>query len=510
MAKLNLSIPIELKDTSEIPELQAALQLAQSAQIATSDGVTAFASLSLYDATKYQKIEVDKEGNYAPLLPAGATFVNGQSAVDFNVTSEMLQAYNIYIYHDDNNAWGISKSDKRIAKNTFNSVDGNLIPSSDKAIDTFFSPVTFSGKPLSKNVMNPALVENIDKSLSLNGLVTESGYYTSQYIEWGENTHAATTRNGAWEQYDENFNRVDYYYASPTDTIVSIQKNASAKYVRISILTQYKNTDGLVFISANDASSYELLVAAYSAGKDEYSEYVKANRSGTPIKFDALTTQKIEKTNTLPVESKTIYNEVFPDQTDLVTISKNVFNPYYKEGEGFRIAYPNQTGVDFYTCDLIEWGNHTELRLVQCAGHCQYTETFEEVSKAQVGYTDSVITITKAPSAKYVRVSVPNDYRYSVSAVLGTLDDYNTFRKQPFKIGSNQKSKLDYPVADFTKLNQYRTIEDFQREQNVGMALVGNIIVKSNKEKHDPISNTHTMLDYDIVNFERLKPGGGR
>lgn len=106
MAKLNLNIPIELKDPSEIPGLQAAIAVAQSAQIATSDAVTPFANLSLYDAAKYQKIEVDKPGNYAPLLPAGATFVTGQSAADFNVTAEVLADNEVYFYHNDANVWG--------------------------------------------------------------------------------------------------------------------------------------------------------------------------------------------------------------------------------------------------------------------------------------------------------------------------------------------------------------------------------------------------------------------
>ena len=388
-------------------------------------------------------------------------------------------------------------------------VTNNLQSATMKATDSFYDDFTFFGKPSSKNVLNPSITENLDKRLVYSGLVTVSGYYTSQFIEWGENTHATTTQNGGWEQYDENFVKVNYHYASPTASVIVIPKHASAKYLRVSILTTHKNSDGVVFISAGDAATYALYSAAYNAGKtDSYKENVISSRSGVPTKFSAVTTQKIEKTNSLPVESKTIYNEVFPDQTKLVTISRNVFNPYYKDGEGFRIAYPNQTGVDYYTCDLIEWGDKTELRLVQCAGHCQYSETGEELSKSGIGETGSVTVITKNPNAKWVRVSVPNAYRYSTGAVLGTEDDYNTYRYQPFKVGSNYVSKLDYPVSDFSRINKYKTIEDFQNEQNKGMALCGNILVKSNKSKHKPISNSNTQLDYDVLNFERLKPQG--
>ena len=127
----------DLKRITELTEVDFEyLAKTVNAQIiAISDGTTPFASLSLYHIAKFQKIEIDKPANYAALLPSGATYVSGQAAPDFQVTSEMLQTNTIYIYHDNNNVWGISKSEKLafniLDEKKVDKVDGKTLSTND-------------------------------------------------------------------------------------------------------------------------------------------------------------------------------------------------------------------------------------------------------------------------------------------------------------------------------------------------------------------------------------------
>ena len=299
-----------------------------------------------------------------------------------------------------------------------------------------------------------------------------------------------------------------------TETDFLIQQRITTAYLGIATTTTTPPATGAYWYRVDTAGTYTNfkdssntaieVTAADLAGNLVHLE-VKDNVAKKSLVAFPSATSVVEEGSTLPINSVAFLDAIKTKSFVFENSSPNLFDPY-SGTENLLVGFPNETNSGYYTSPLIPYDNNTRI----IGSWIQSVEFFNaEKQRITAGVYSAVsdpIPIDKLNAdTVFVRFSVPINKRYEAQAYYGSYQDFENKRGAKYfevPVEKQDGTPVAFPYKEFP------TIEAFQKEQRVGTATVGNILVKSTKQNHKPIYNKHTQLDYEILNYEKLKPNG--
>jgi hypothetical protein len=323
---------------------------------------------------------------------------------------------------------------------------------------------------------------------------TPENYFTTDYIIRDEaETSMKVTWLSGYELYNATFGVLLKASLGAVAGTQDILLTTEAKYIRITVPISRRYTARAVFTSKALVNAAGVLL---NTGEIALTSSSKVAGENTLYKPDPAYLKSFATKD--EIKNIPIYK----------VLSRQIINPNYDAGVNVGIGTYAANPTDRYTTPFVEYGDISNIYASYYSAYEQYDSNFAVVKTSSIGAVPSAQLITKAETAKYIRFCSSVGNRYLMKAVFTSNEaDFLSLNNQEFTI-SGSKNNEGALIINEADVKTFKTIEDFNKFKNVGSALVGNILVKSNKDVHGRITNMFTQLDYDIVNFDKKKPQG--